>query len=208
MDAEAEGSVAILRAIDNDLVRLREHGRIAVGCGKRKQDHVSRLQRTAANLRLLDDLACHCHRRVGAQELFDCRTHKARVGREPAAVLRLLRQMPQQEPIVLHVVSIPAIIRSRSVPLMWSSENAWSSMRAVIRYPIRSSRGLPRCAAIFSAKYAIISRWARISTSTSSNNTLRPLRRTISISTSWPNEGDLERLGLSLGNRRRLTVRQ
>jgi hypothetical protein len=33
--------------------------------------------------------------RIGAQELFDCRTHKAGVGREPAAVLRMLRQMPQ-----------------------------------------------------------------------------------------------------------------
>jgi len=56
MDAEAEGGVAVLCAIDDNPVRVREHGGIAIGRREREQDHVPGLERAAGDLRLLDDL--------------------------------------------------------------------------------------------------------------------------------------------------------
>src|SRR5262249_15658247 len=68
MDAETEGGVAIFLAINDDLIVVREHVRIAVGSREREQHHLAGLEGATVDRRLLLDLARHRHRRVGAQE--------------------------------------------------------------------------------------------------------------------------------------------
>src|SRR5215470_5400148 len=98
MDAETEGGVAIFLAINDDLIGVREHVRIAVGSREREQHHLARLEGATVDRRLLLDLARHRHRRVGAQELLDGKRHQLRLVDQAAAVLGGLGQVPQARP--------------------------------------------------------------------------------------------------------------
>ena len=88
VDAEPERRVAVLLAVDHHAVGIREHRRIAVRRREREQHHLARLERAAVDGRLLDDLARHRDRRVGAQEFLDRGRDQLRLGGEAPAVLR------------------------------------------------------------------------------------------------------------------------
>ena len=68
---------------------------IAVRGGEREQHHLARLHRAAVDRRVLDHLARHRDRRIGAQELLDRGRDQLRLVDEAAPVFRVLREVPE-----------------------------------------------------------------------------------------------------------------
>ena len=96
MDAEPERGVAVLGPVDEHLVGVRERSGVAVRGRERQQDPVALLERAAVELEVLGDHPRHRHGRVRAQELLDGRVHERGFGREPVAVVGMLREVPQR----------------------------------------------------------------------------------------------------------------
>ena len=88
--------MAVLLAVDHDLVGVRERGRIAVGGGERQQHHVAGLDGAAADGGFLHHLARHGHGRIGAQQLLDRGRHQFRLRDQPFAIGRCFRQVPER----------------------------------------------------------------------------------------------------------------
>ena len=114
MDAEAERGVAVLLAVDDDLVgvaRTSSGSRLAAGNGS--STHSSFFIGQPWKLVVLGDQAGHRDRRVGAQELLDRGRHQlGLVGAGAARSSGCWARCHSDEPIALHVVSMPAISSS------------------------------------------------------------------------------------------------
>ena len=90
MDARAESHVAVVFAIQDDLVGLLELARVAVGSRKGHQDAVPGLHWAALKLGIAVNDASHGDRRVGPQELFNCRRPQVGVGPQLLAMFGVL----------------------------------------------------------------------------------------------------------------------
>src|SRR5262245_38244847 len=79
MDAEAEGGMAVFLAVNDDLIRLGEDFRVAIGRGKGEQHHLALLEGAAIDPGLLLHLSRHRDRSKRAQELLDGKWHQLRL---------------------------------------------------------------------------------------------------------------------------------
>jgi hypothetical protein len=95
MDAEAERRVPVDLAVDDDLVRPVELGRVPAGRRVRQQDPVVGLHVGPAPAHVLLDQPGHGDRGVGPEELLDRGRQQPGIGDEPPAVGGSLRQMPE-----------------------------------------------------------------------------------------------------------------
>ena len=95
VDAEAEGGVAVLQAVDDDLVGAVEQRRVAVGRRERQQHPVVDLHRAAVEVVVLGDHAGHRHRGVGPQQLLDGHRHQLGLGDHAAPVVRVRGEVPE-----------------------------------------------------------------------------------------------------------------
>ena len=96
MDAEPERRVAILLAVDDELVGPVEELGVAVGGRERKQHPVVLLHRAAVEVDVLGDHAGHRDRGVEPQELLDREVGRVEVGDEALQIIRMLRQVPDR----------------------------------------------------------------------------------------------------------------
>ena len=96
MNAQAKCGMAVLLAIDHDLVRIREHRGVTIGGGKRQQHHVAGLYRATADDSVLHHLARHRYRRVGAQQFLHGGRNQFRLRDQTLAIRWRFRQMPQR----------------------------------------------------------------------------------------------------------------
>ncbi len=101
VDAEAERGMPVDRPVDDDLVGPFKLSRIAVGrrvatSGSSRRPSCRRCAGVGtAPVHVFLGHPRHGDRRVSPQELLDRGRQQSRVGDEPAAVLRVLRQVPQ-----------------------------------------------------------------------------------------------------------------
>ena len=96
MDAQTERGVAVLFAVDDHLVGIREHLRIAVGGGERQQHPLLRLHRAPVPVHVLLHEPRHRHRRVGAQQFLHGDRQELRLRPEPLSILGMSGQVPQR----------------------------------------------------------------------------------------------------------------
>ena len=95
MDARAESHVAVVFAIQDDLVGLLELARVAVGSRKGHQDAVPGLHWAALKLGIAVHDASHGDRRVGPQQLFDGCWPEVGIGAQLLAMFGVPGQVPQ-----------------------------------------------------------------------------------------------------------------
>ena len=137
-----KASVAVLRAVDDELVGVLEGRGVAVGRREAQQDPVVLLHRAAQVLHVVLDQSGHGHRRVEAQELLDRGGHEVGLGDQSLQVLGVVGEVPQRR----------ADRRPRGVDAGDRASGAWCRRRArgpasgrrsrrSARSVVRSSRG-------------------------------------------------------------------
>src|SRR5262245_27791607 len=95
MDAEPEGCMSILLAVEHDLIGALEFFWIAIGGRIGQQHHLACSKSAAANLSVLYYQSGHRDRREHAQELFDSGRHQMRLCDQPAAMFWRARKVQE-----------------------------------------------------------------------------------------------------------------
>jgi hypothetical protein len=155
VDAQAEGRVAVLLAVEHDLVGTFERLGIAVRRGNGNSTQ-SPSGQGGPELDVLGDLAGHGHRRVGPQELLD--RDRDQISGSSTRRRRwsgCWARCHNVAPIADHVVSIPAMSRSAIVPTMWSLVERLAVDLGVEQEVDQVVAGSARCCSICSSRYHV-----------------------------------------------------
>src|ERR1700685_236638 len=95
MNTKTEGHVEILRAVNDELVRVRKDHRVAISGGKAEQYPVVLFHRTTQVVHVGLDESSHRDGCVEAQELFDRYGHQFWLVDETREVLGMLCKVPE-----------------------------------------------------------------------------------------------------------------
>ena len=98
MNSNPKRQVWVRLSIDYDAVCVIELLGITVGRGKRHHHHLSFVERAISHALSLTTSRASVTGSIGAQEFIYCRRNQRRLGHQPRAIIRMLRQVPQHDP--------------------------------------------------------------------------------------------------------------